>query len=231
MYATVSTHKLLSSVNSDSNTSTHTMVTHILACLIHPYSDHHECNQAHVNQTSDLPRASRQTQYKAFRARKESSRRPLCPRHHHRSSQPPFAAISLCGVAGLSDAFTSFPVCPISKSSLMLKLSSVRSLLTVSSHCNFGPSSFLQSSARLFFCFISSFFVPEPFQTSPSHDHRYRLHPCFLQAALISPMFCSRTTVLPPLPIAPLSFLCCHVRFSCLSLTDIGHSTGVALRP
>ena len=31
--------------------------------------------------------------------------------------------------------------------------------------------------------------MPEPFQPSPSHDHRYRFHLCFLKAILISHVF------------------------------------------
>ena len=39
------------------------------------------------------------------------------------------------------------------------------------------------------FSLISSSDEPEPFQPFPSHDHRYRFHPCLLQALLIFPVF------------------------------------------
>ena len=38
------------------------------------------------------------------------------------------------------------------------------------------------------FSFISSFDVPEPFQPSSSHNHRYRFHLCFFQDLLIYPV-------------------------------------------
>ena len=37
------------------------------------------------------------------------------------------------------------------------------------------------------FCFMSSFNVLEPFQPSPSQDHRYLFHPYFLRDLLTSP--------------------------------------------
>ena len=103
----------------------------------------------------------------------------------------PFAAVSLCGVAGLAETFPSFSVsCPFLLDVLGFQ---------VPSDCIVPLQ--LRSSSRalhlhLHFCncsdvfnFISSFNVPEPFQPSPYHDHRYRIHLCFLQDIFISPVF------------------------------------------
>ena len=55
------------------------------------------------------------------------------------------------------------------------------------------------------FGFTSSCNVLEPFHTSQSHDHRYRVHPCFLQYLLIS--------TLPTLPIATIIISVVAIRF------------------
>ena len=59
------------------------------------------------------------------------------------------------------------------------------------------------------FCFMYSFNVPEPFQPSPSHDHRYRYHPGFLQD-LISPVF---QQAHPHCPSHHSHLCCCHTFF------------------
>ena len=59
-------------------------------------------------------------------------------------------------------------------------------------------------------CFICSLHMPEPVQASPSHNHRYRFHPRFLQDLLISPMFQYPHTHCP-LPHPYIS--CCHTLF------------------
>ena len=89
----------------------------------------------------------------------------------------PFAAISLCGVAGLADTFPSFPV----GGSLLPDVPGFQ----VSPDSIFPPQ--LWSSRALplhlhfnncldVLSFISSFDVPEPFEPSPSHNHA--IPPC-----------------------------------------------------
>ena len=103
----------------------------------------------------------------------------------------PFAAVSLCSVAGLADTFPSFPVSgpflpdvpgfqvpPDSIFPPQLRSSS-RALPL---HLHFSNCSDVLG-------FVSSFHVPAPFQPSTSHDHRYRFHPCFRQDLLISLVF------------------------------------------
>ena len=101
----------------------------------------------------------------------------------------PFAAVSLGGVASLADTFPSFPVSgpflpdvpgfQVPPDSIFppQRRSSSRAL----------PLHLHLNNCSDVFCLISSLDVPEPFQ--PSHNHRYRFHPCFLQDLLISPVF------------------------------------------
>ena len=80
----------------------------------------------------------------------------------------------------------------LAHSSLMFQ--AVKSLLTVSVQLNFVlplgrfPHLHFNNYSDVF-CFISSVDVPEPFQPSPSHNHRYGFHICFSQDLLISPVF------------------------------------------
>ena len=92
--------------------------------------------------------------------------------------------------------------CP-NHSSLLLTIGStlasskISSFLPILTTSVFPPQ--LRSSSRVLplhiqlhncsdvFSFISSFHMPEPFQPSQSHSHRFHL--CFLQDLLISPMF------------------------------------------
>ena len=105
-----------------------------------------------------------------------------------RQCSSPFAAVSLCGVAGLAQTFPSLPVSgPFlpdvpcfqvpSDSVLPLQLWSSSRALRLYLH--------LQNWSDVF-CFMSSFDVPKPFQPSLYHD--YQLNPCFLQDLLISPV-------------------------------------------
>ena len=109
----------------------------------------------------------------------------------HQQICSPFAAVSLCGVAGLAETFPSFPV----SGTFLPDVPGFQ----VPTDSIFPPR--LRSSARAIplhlhfdncsdvFCFISSFDVHEPFQPSPSHNHRCRFHLCFLQYLLISLVF------------------------------------------
>ena len=87
----------------------------------------------------------------------------------------PFAVVSLCRVAGLTETFPSFSVSgpflpdvpgfqvpPDGFFPPQLRSSS----RTLPLHLHFDNRSDV-------FCFISSIDVPEPFQPSPSHNHRY----------------------------------------------------------
>ena len=101
-----------------------------------------------------------------------------------------------------------------------LTILTFRPIQTVSFNQNFGlplesfPSIFISSTARIL---IPSFNVPEPFQPSPSHDHRYRFHPCFLQDILISPVFQQAHAIVHHTIIISV------VAIRVSSLTDIGH--------
>ena len=132
----------------------------------------------------------------------------------HKVSFSPFAAVSLCGVAGLAGNFASFPV--------RVRLPFLPDIpgLQVPSDSVVPPQ--LRSSSRALhfhlhfhncsdvFCFISSCTMPDPFQHSNSHDHRNRFHLCFLQRRLISPVF---QQAYPHCPSHQSHLCCCHTLF------------------
>ena len=132
---------------------------------------------------------------------------------HSLSYFSPFAVVSLCGVAGLAETFPSFPVSgPFLPDSPGFHVPPDRifppqlrsSSMALPLHLHFDNCSDV-------FCFISSFDVPESIQHSPSHNHRYRFHPCFLQDLLISPVFQQPH---PDCPSSHHSHLCyCHTLF------------------
>ena len=102
-----------------------------------------------------------------------------------------FAAVFLCGVAGTAETFPSFsvsgpflPDVPGFKvpSDSVFPWQHQSSSRALPLHLHFDNCSDV-------FCFISSFDVPETFQPSPSHDHRYQFHSCFLEYVLIYPVF------------------------------------------
>ena len=96
-----------------------------------------------------------------------------------------FATVSLCEVVGLAETFPSFPACgPFlpdvpgfqvpSDSVFLPQLRSFSRVLPLHLHfCNCSDVS------------VSSLLLTCPNQ--PSHDNRYRFHPCFLQDLPISP--------------------------------------------
>ena len=124
----------------------------------------------------------------------------------------PLAAVSQCGVAGLAETFPLFPVS--------------RPFLPDVPGFHVPPDSIfppqLRSSSRALplhlhfnncsdvFWFISSLDVPEPFQPSPSHNHRHRFHLCFFQDLLISPVFWKTH---PHCPSHHFHLCCCHTLF------------------
>ena len=112
-----------------------------------------------IGQTLEIPLTNLQTKY-----------------NHMKSDDfSPFAAVSKFRVAGLAETFPSFSVsCPflldfpgfqVPSDSIVPPqlLSSSRALPLHLHFCNCSDV----------FSFISSFDVPEPFQPSPSHNHRY----------------------------------------------------------
>ena len=70
---------------------------------------------------------------------------------------------------------------------------------TLGLHLGRCPSILISTTARNF----SSLNVSEPFQPSPSRDHRYRFHPCFLHDLLISLVVQQAHSM----AIAPFSYL------------------------
>ena len=117
----------------------------------------------------------------------------------------PFAAVSLCRVAGLVNTFPSLTVSgPFLPDAPRFHVSPDRicppqlrsSSRALPLHLHFDNYSDVLG-------FISSFDVPEPFQHSPSHNRRYWFHLRFLQDLLIPPVFQQAL----PLPIAPFSSL------------------------
>ena len=102
----------------------------------------------------------------------------------------PFAAIFLCGAPDLTKTL---PFLSVSAHSSLIVHTHVLYDSVLPSHPE--PSligafpSYCFCNCPDVFCFISSYHVPEPFQPSPSHDHRNWVHLCFPQDHLISPMF------------------------------------------
>ena len=94
-----------------------------------------------------------------------------------------FSPVSLCGVEGLAETFPSFPVSGPFLTDVPV--------FQVPPDNIFPPQP--RSSSRALplhlhfdncpdvFYLISSFDVPEPFQPSHSHNHRYRSHHCYLK--------------------------------------------------
>ena len=102
----------------------------------------------------------------------------------------PFAADTLCGVASLAETFPSFPVSgPFIHDvpGFQVPSDSVFSAELRPSSRALPPHLHFHNFSDVF-SFIYCFNEPEPFQPSPSHDPRYRFHPCFLQD-LISTVF------------------------------------------
>ena len=143
------------------------------------------------------------------------------PTPHLFSPLSPFAAVSLCGVAGLAQTFPSLTVSgPFLPDAPFFHVPPDRILppqLRSSSralplHLHFDNCSDVLG-------FVSSFDVAKPLQPSPSHNRRYLFHFRFLQDCLIS--FLRRSNRLTP--IAHRTILISVVAIRLSSLTDIGH--------